>query len=572
MTWNDEWTVEDDGAVDERRRLWPWIVAGVGAVLVVVYVLAAFWFAGRIPPNTTVAGVDIGGMSESDAAATIESELDDVIRQPVPVTVVGTDISGVVDAAGTGVEIDGSATVDGITGLSFSPVNMWRHLSGSAELTPVLTFDDGALASAIDDLNEQLGTEPTDAGISFAGSTIQTEPQMNGTGIDVDSAVAVLSDGWLSQSRPIELEAVDLEPEVTDEDVERVRAEQAEPLVAAPLTVTVGEREVVLEPVDLAAAASFETVDGELTMKLDRDDLVDRVSDGAGDDLNAPKDAQIIIEDHAVGPVIKPSEKGMVIDREATGQAIVDVATTETRTVAAVVSEEEPEFTTADAEALGINEVVSEISTPLTNDSVRTENLILGTSRTNNVLIRPGETFSLLEHISPITAENGYVSSGVVMDGFNSTALGGGLSQLSTNTFNIGYRAGMEDVAHQPHSKYFDRYPMGVEATVWVPDVDMKWRNTSPYGALVETWVEGGQVRSRLWSTQYFDVNITVSEPYNFRQPRTEVNTSPTCEPYPAGGPGFTVDVRRTVKREGEMIFDNSYSWTYQPVHAAVCG
>lgn len=572
MTWNDEWTVEDDGAVDERRRLWPWIVAGVGAVLVVVYVLAAFWFAGRIPPNTTVAGVDIGGMSESDAAATIESELDDVIRQPVPVTVVGTDISGVVDAAGTGVEIDGSATVDGITGLSFSPVNMWRHLSGSAELTPILTFDDGALASAIDDLNEQLGTEPTDAGISFAGSTIQTEPQMNGTGIDVDSAVAVLSDGWLSQSRPIELEAVDLEPEVTDEDVERVRAEQAEPLVAAPLTVTVGEREVVLEPVDLAAAASFETVDGELTMKLDRDDLVDRVSDGAGDDLNAPKDAQIIIEDHAVGPVIKPSEKGMVIDREATGQAIVDVATTETRTVAAVVSEEEPEFTTADAEALGINEVVSEISTPLTNDSVRTENLILGTSRTNNVLIRPGETFSLLEHISPITAENGYVSSGVVMDGFNSTALGGGLSQLSTNTFNIGYRAGMEDVAHQPHSKYFDRYPMGVEATVWVPDVDMKWRNTSPYGALVETWVEGGQVRSRLWSTQYFDVNITVSEPYNFRQPRTEVNTSPTCEPYPAGGPGFTVDVRRTVKREGEMIFDNSYSWTYQPVHAAVCG
>ncbi|AZN30818.1 hypothetical protein EJO69_11280 [Flaviflexus salsibiostraticola] len=572
MTWNDEWIVDDEGPAERERRLWPWILAGAAALLAVIYIVAAFWFAGRIPGNTTVAGVEVGGMSEADAARTIEAELDDVVQEPVPVTIVGTDITGEIDPTGTGVAIDGDATVDGITGLSFNPAHLCRHLSGSAELEPVVTIDEKALAAEIDRLNEQLGAEPSNATISFAGSTIQTEPQVDGTGIDVDSAVAVLSSGWLSATRPIELEAVDLEPTITDEDVERVRDEQAEPLVAAPLTVTVGEREVVLRPIDLAAAASFEEVEGELAMMLDEQELVDLVVEGAGDDLNAPRDAEILIEDHAVGPVIKPSEKGMVIDREATGEAIAQVATTETRTVAAVVSEEDPEFTTADAEALGIKEVVSEISTPLTNDPVRTENLIVGTAKTNNTLIRPGETFSLLERLGPITEENGFVSSGVVMDGFNSTALGGGLSQLSTNTFNIGYRAGMEDIAHQPHSKYFDRYPMGVEATVWQPTVDMKWRNTSPYGVLVETWVEGGEVRSRLWSTSYYSVDITVSEPYNFRQPTTEVNTSPDCEPYGAGGPGFTVDVRRTVTREGEMIFNNAYSWTYQPVHAAVCG
>lgn len=571
MTWSDEWLSEPETEAD-RRTLWPWITAGVVALLAGLYVAAALFFADRIPANTSVAGIDVGGMSEEEAAGLIESELDDVIHEPAPITVAGTDIVAEVDPAAADVAVDGAATVDGLTGLSFNPVDLWRHLSGSDEITPVVSFDEEALGAEIDSLNEQLGSQPEDATISFAGSTIQTTPQVNGTGIDVDRAVEVLGSGWLSQTRPIELEPTDLEPDVTDEDVARVRSEQAEPLVASSLTVMVGEREAVLEPTDLAEAASFEVGDEGLVMVLDEDVLLDHVVEAAGDDLEAPKDAQILIEDHSAGPVIIPGENGMVIDREATGKAIVDVATTETRTADAVVSEEEPEFTTADAEALGITEVVSEISTPLTNDAIRTENLIVGTSKTNNTLVKPGEEFSLLTELGPITEENGFVSSGVVMDGFNSVALGGGLSQLSTNTFNIGYWAGMEDIQHQPHSKYFDRYPMGVEATLWEPSVDMRWKNNSPYGVLVETWIEDGHVRSRLWSTKYYDVTITVSEPYGYRQPGTEVNTAPDCVPYPAGGPGFTVDVHRTVQHDGEMIEENSYSWTYQPVHAAVCG
>lgn len=555
------------------RTWWPWIVGAAIAVLSGLYVAAALFFADRIPANTQVSGVEIGGLSEEDASAKIEDELAGVISEPVPVTVAGTDIVAEVDPAGTDVAIDGAATVDGLTGLSFNPADLWRHLSGSDDITPIVSFDKEALGATIDSLNEQLGTEPENATISFAGSTIQTTQQVNGTGIDVDHAVDVLSNGWLSQARPIELQPVDLEPDVTDDDVQALRTEKAEPLVAGPLTVSVGEdKDVVLEPTALAAAASFEVTDGELTMLVDEQQLLDRVLDEAGDNLESPKDAKILIEDHEVGPVIIPGEDGMVIDEDATAAAIADVATTEARTVDAVVTVEEPEFSTADAEALGIVEVVSEISTPLTNDAVRTENLVVGTEKTNNTLVRPGEEFSLLDVLGPITEENGFVSSGVVMDGFNSVALGGGLSQLSTNTFNIGYWGGMEDIQHQPHSKYFDRYPMGVEATLWVPTVDMRWKNNSPYGVLVETWVADGEVHARLWSTDYYDVNVSVSDPYNYRQPGTEVNTAPDCVPYGAGGPGFTVNVNRTVEHDGEMIYNNSYSWTYQPVHAAVCG
>ncbi|WP_418606416.1 VanW family protein [Georgenia sp. SUBG003] len=134
-------------------------------------------------------------------------------------------------------------------------------------------------------------------------------------------------------------------------------------------------------------------------------------------------------------------------------------------------------------------------------DPVRTTNLRVGAQKVTGVLVKPGEEFSLLDVIGPISAANGYVSS-VVEDGFVSTAVGGGLSQLSTNMFNVGFLAGMDDVTHTPHSRWFDRYPAGREATLWEPSTDMVWRNNTDYGVLVQSWVTGDRVHSRLWGTK----------------------------------------------------------------------
>lgn len=124
------------------------------------------------------------------------------------------------------------------------------------------------------------------------------------------------------------------------------------------------------------------------------------------------------------------------------------------------------------------------------------------------------------------------MDSGVVANGFNSTAMGGGLSQLSTNTFNIGYLAGFTDVEHTPHTKYFDCYPMGREATLWEDTIDMRWTNNTPYGAVIDTWVgDDGYVHSQLWSNKYWDVETDTSGPYGIVQSTTKNNPSWDCEP-----------------------------------------
>ena len=220
---------------------------------------------------------------------------------------------------------------------------------------------------------------------------------------------------------------------------------------------------------------------------------------------------------------------------------------------------------------MGVKEVVSSIETPLTNDAVRTTNLKVGTQKVANTLVKPDEEFSLLKALGPIDAAHGFVSSGVVANGFNSTALGGGLSQLSTNTFNLGYRAGFVDVEHKPHSKYFSRYPMGMESTLWEGKYDMRFKNNTPYGAVIDTWVADGKVYSKLWSTKYWDVETSTSKPYAQVAPTTKVNPARDCEPSGAGGPGFTVTVSRKVSREGKVHENSSYKWTYSPTNRVVC-
>ena len=58
-------------------RAWV-IVTVVAAVLVIVYIGAAWLLSDRVPRGTTVAGVAVGGMSSVAAEETLESSLADL--------------------------------------------------------------------------------------------------------------------------------------------------------------------------------------------------------------------------------------------------------------------------------------------------------------------------------------------------------------------------------------------------------------------------------------------------------------------------------------------------------------
>ncbi|MGH3589272.1 MAG: VanW family protein, partial [Pseudonocardia sp.] len=285
--------------------------------------------------------------------------------------------------------------------------------------------------------------------------------------------------------------------------------------------------------------------------------------------LTEPDDAHFVFKGGK--PVVEGGEQGTTLDPDATADAVGKAALGDERTAPVKLVERDPERTAEALEDMGVKEVVSKFSTPLTSEPIRTKNLERGAEILTGTLVAPGETFSLLDTLAPIDESNGFVAAGVVSNGEHVDAVGGGLSQMATTTYNAGYFAGFDDAGHQPHSYWFSRYPAGREATIYVGAIDMKFTNDTPYGAVMQSWVSGGELHVSVWSTEYYDVTTSKGDKQNV-VPATAVHkTGSGCLAYPGGNDGFTITNYRKVSHGGKVVKDESKTWTYKPDNPIVC-
>ncbi len=181
-------------------------------------------------------------------------------------------------------------------------------------------------------------------------------------------------------------------------------------------------------------------------------------------------------------------------------------------------------------------------------------------------------TFSLNGYTGPRGYDEGYVDAPVIQDGKLVNAAGGGISQFTTTLFNAMYYAGLEDVFHKPHSYYFSRYPSVIESTIFYPSLDLKFRNDSPHGVLIDTSyhrllghradVEHQAVRrlDPAWSPKR---NITTPETIHLRDEPGCIATS--------GLDGFTQDAWRIFKRGGVEVKREKFSHRYEAEPNFVC-
>ncbi|MGV9189928.1 VanW family protein [Arcanobacterium canis] len=568
-----EYTLSDTPPVQEnqdnmtvaKKHKWPFVMGAV-AIVAAAYIGTQAYLGGHIASGTSVAGVPVGGLSVEDAKKKIDAQLSDQLHGKREV-IVG-EKSTKIDPVAMGIAIDYDATMKPLIGFTMNPLRIIAEFSGVKNVPAQLSANDQKLTKVLADAAKETNTDPLDATLSLDGGKARVTPDKPGHGIKLSEAKAEVLRGWLGVSGPITLPVDELAPKVTAQELNAFVDEKISPLLGSNVSVKVGQKSADLDPAAIATVLKV-SKGANPQLSVDEAALEKLVVNKVGDSLGAPEDARIEIVDHSSVRIV-PSKDGQTIDAKALAAHLL--ALDGERQITAKVSTKKAEFTTEDAKKLGVSEVVSQISTPLTSDSVRTTNLIVGTKKVSGTLIKPGERFDLGKALGEVDAAHGFVSSGVVSNGFNSTAMGGGLSQLSTNTFNVGYRSGMKDISHQPHSKYFSRYPMGLESTLWEPTIKMIWENNTPYGAVIDTWVSGGQVHTKLWSTKYWDVKIHQGSPYAYKQPTTRVNKAADCEASGAGGPGFSVKVGRTVSHAGKVAENSSYVWTYQPVDAVRCG
>jgi vancomycin resistance protein YoaR len=162
--------------------------------------------------------------------------------------------------------------------------------------------------------------------------------------------------------------------------------------------------------------------------------------------------------------------------------------------VAAVVNVRTPRLTTEEArKAAPLMERISTWTTyfPISERNNFGANIWLPAKFIDGTVVAPGETFDFWKVVGPVTRERGFGLGGAIIDGHTEPqgALAGGICSCSTTLFNAALRAGMHMQARRNHFYYIDRYPLGLDATVFISasgaTQTMSWTNDTKYPVLI---------------------------------------------------------------------------------------
>lgn len=554
------------------------LVGGI-AILAFAGWAAAYAVAGeKISEGTTVAGVDIGGMTAAEATPLLDQKFAPAHSQPINVT--AGESTTEVNPADAGLSFDAEATIEKADAVrSWSPVKLWKHFTGGGEIEPVIKADDKLIAKVAAKVNKRAGTPFKDGDVVIKKGKIKTTKPVAGEGVSDDALQTALAGQLLVEGdRKADVPLAELTPDVDEADVQEAVDKVASPAVSGPITLKFEKTPVELSPKEFGDAIRFDPKDGELQASVAPSKLKKVLKKALADDAAKPVDATIKMVNGA--PKVIPAKPGVTFNQKDLEAVFLDVVTAPKgeRTVEVKSKVAKPKVTTEEAKAWGVKEKVSTFTTNFPYAEYRNVNIGRAAELVNGTVLAPGDTFSLNGIVGERTAANGFTKGWMIQNGIFREDYGGGVSQMATTTFNAMFFAGLQDVEHKAHSLYIDRYPIGREATVAWPSLDLKFKNNTKYGVLIRSWVNPasgsgqGSVTVEMWSTKIWDIKARTGERYDFKSPGKQKITDGNCE-NTVGAQGFSINVWRDFYNAGSgaKVDTETFKTTYIPQDEVEC-
>ena len=341
----------------------------------------------------------------------------------------------------------------------------------------------------------------------------------------------------------------------------------------------------------LAQMLGVQRVDNGVQVVLNRSGLHEILDPLKTRTDRLPKNAKFVFNDETrqLEP-FENSQTGLVMDVDASITAINDALLRGEHTVPLFVEVAQPQIssTTTGAE-LGITELIqSQTSYFYGSSEERIQNIQAASARFHGVLIAPGAIFSMGETMGDVSLENGFAEALIIYGGRTIKGVGGGVCQVSTTLFRTVFNAGfpvIERYSHAYRVSYYEQTASGsvdprlagLDATVYFPLVDFKFKNDSPYWILMETYVNPG-ARTLTWkfysTSDGRSVTWETTGPSNVvtaPSPLFEVNQElrkNEMKQVDWAANGADVTVTRTVLRDGAVYFQDEFSTHYQPWQA----
>lgn len=245
---------------------------------------------------------------------------------------------------------------------------------------------------------------------------------------------------------------------------------------------------------------------------------------------------------------------GRRIDLESAADLAIEALARGIGDVDLPVIETQPTVTVTDPglKAMGIVEIVTIGESNMSNSPAnRRHNIATGLAKFNGHLIPKGTTFSFDETLGPVDDSTGYRKELVIKGDQTVPDYGGGLCQVSSTAYRGVWEYGFPITQRRNHSYSVSHYaPVGTDATVYPPNVDIKFINDSPGALLMQTYSKGDLVFFVYYGT-HDDRKSTVLGPYTWD------HTSP-----PPDKTEYTTDLAPGEKKKvGERVPGLKAAW-----------
>ena len=202
----------------------------------------------------------------------------------------------------------------------------------------------------------------------------------------------------------------------------------------------------------------------------------------------------------------------------------------------------------------------------------RVRNIYTGASKIDGIWIPKDATFSFNQAVGPIDEDHGFLESLVIVGDATEKGVGGGICQVSTTTFRAAFFTGLPIVERHPHSYQLHYYrPLGLDATIYQPWRDLKFKNDTPGDILILTQIKGTKLYVRFFGTP--DREVDWSGPsLKDRKPALEPReiVDETLEPGTRkqvdwAAEGVTATVTRHVVYDDGRELNDVFTSTYRP-------
>lgn len=258
---------------------------------------------------------------------------------------------------------------------------------------------------------------------------------------------------------------------------------------------------------------------------------------------------------------IVPEKVGYGFDLEAATQQIL--LADDGSTVVIAMAEIQPLVTKADLERVYFADQVGYYETSGLGNSNRTTNIKLACESLNGLVIEPGDTFSYNQALGQRTAEKGYKVAGAYVNGKSVKEVGGGICQVSTTLYNAVLLANLEIVARSEHIYAASYVPLGMDATVSWGGPDFQFRNNTEYPIRIQAKVDGSKIKITLLGTST-GVTVKMRHETLTKIPYTTITTTDPEEVNDTGRTGYNVVTYRDVyDRDGNLISSVVEDYSY---------